>query len=97
MNKGMNNLPLPRGASAAKKGGSLPPPASPLVRRAVTPGGRGTRGAQPRFALSHQTRQIRVVPCLMRRFGKIPDHNGEGFALCEGSVGVVERAHHPGE
>lgn len=53
MNKGMNNLPLPRGASATKIGGSLPPPAFPLVRRAVTPDGRGTREAQPRFTLSH--------------------------------------------
>jgi hypothetical protein len=81
MNKGLNNLTLPRAASASKNRGSLPPPAPPLVRRAVAPGEGETRDAQPRFALSHQTREIRVVPRLMRRFGKIPDHTGEGFAL----------------
>ena len=50
----------------------------PLVRRAAAPGERGTHEAQPRFALSHQTREIRVVPLLMRRFGKVSNHNGEG-------------------
>ncbi len=41
------------------------------------PGERGTHEAQPRFALSHQTREIRVVPRLMRRFGKASNHSGE--------------------
>ncbi len=40
-----------------------------------------TRQAQPRFALSHQTREIHVVLRLMLRFGKISDHTGEGGAL----------------
>ena len=45
------------------------------------PGERGTHEAQPRFALSHQTREIRVVPRLMRRFGKASNHSGEETTL----------------
>ena len=54
---------------------------TPPVRRAVTPGGRGTREAQPRSAFPHRKREIRVVPRLMRRFVEVLDHNGEGAAL----------------
>ena len=54
---------------------------TPLVRRPVAPDVRGAREAHPRFAFPQSTREIRVVPCLMRGFGKVPDHNGEGSAL----------------
>ena len=64
-------------AHQRRKSGSLPPPSPPPVRRAVAPGGRGTREAQPRFTWSQPTREIRVVPPLMRRFGEVLDHNGE--------------------
>ena len=76
-----HHLPLPGGAPAPKIWGSLSPP-SPLpygapLRRAR----RGTREAQPRSAFPQSAREIRVVPCLMRGFGKVPDHNGEDSAL----------------
>jgi hypothetical protein len=54
---------------------------TPPVRRAVTPGEGGTGEAQPRIAVSQRTREIRVVPRLMRRFVKVSDHNGENSAL----------------
>ena len=57
----------------------------------------GAREAQPRFALSHQTREIRVVPHLMRHFGKARNHNDEDSTLYERSVVVVKSAHHQGE
>ena len=76
----VDHLTCSDGASALEKRGSLSPPA-PLSCGAVTPGGRGTREAQPRFAWSHQTRGIRVVPPLMGRFGKVSNHTGEGSAL----------------
>ena len=41
----------------------------------------GTREAQPRFAFPQRTREIRVAPRPVRRFGKVPNHNGEGSAL----------------
>ena len=41
----------------------------------------GTREAQPRFACTRSTREIRVVPRLMRRFVKDTHHNGEDSAL----------------
>ena len=49
----MNNLTLSRGASAAKIGGSLPPPSPPPVRRADAPCEAGDRrdGAALRFTL----------------------------------------------
>ena len=80
---------LPGGAPAAKKGGSLPPPA-PLSCGAPPRGARGgTREAQPRFAYPQRMREIRVVPRPMRRFVKVSNHNGEGSALWEkGVVGV---------
>ena len=40
-----------------------------------------TREAQPRFALSQEAGEIRVIPRPLRRFGKVPNHNGEGSAL----------------
>ena len=51
MNKGLNNLPLPRAASASKKQGSLPPPPPPSVRRADAPCEAGDRqdSAAPRL------------------------------------------------
>ena len=73
-------LPSPWRISAEKLGVALTT-SIPPVRRAVTPGKRGTREAQPRSAFPQPTREIRVVPCLMRGFGKVPDHNGEGSAL----------------
>ena len=42
---------------------------------------RGTREAQPCFAFSQRTREIHVVPRLMRRLGCTRYHNGEGSAL----------------
>ncbi len=51
------------------------------MRRAAAPREGETGGAQPRLALSHQTREIGVAPRLMRRFGKLSNHNGEGSAL----------------
>ena len=79
----LSTFALPRAAPAVKKGGSLPPP-SPVSCGA--PGEGGTREAQPHFALSQWMREIRVVLRLMRRFGKVPDHNGEGSALLEKRV-----------
>ena len=60
-----------------KKGGrSLHHLPSRAARRWVARG--GTRVAQPRFAYPQRMREIRVVPRPMRRFGKVPHHNGEG-------------------
>ena len=67
--------------TSGENGGVALSTSTPLVRRAVTPSEGGTGEAQPRFALPHQTRDIRVVPRLMRRFGKVANHNGEDFAL----------------
>ena len=53
----------------------------PPVRRAVAPCDGGTREAQPRYAIPQPTREIGVVPRLMRRFVEVLDHNGEGAAL----------------
>ena len=77
----VDHLTCSDGASALRKARVALTTSTPLVRRAAAPDGRGTREAQPRFALSHKTREIRVVPRLMRRFGKIPHHTGEGYAL----------------
>ena len=62
----VRRLTSSRAAPAAKKGGSLPPPAPHLVRRAVAPGEEGTREAQPRFALSKRRRGIHANPCPTR-------------------------------
>ena len=78
--KGRHLCPPPWRTSA-EKGGVALTTSTPLVRRAVAPGGRGTREAQLRFAFPQRTREIRVVPRLVRRFGKVPHHNGEGSAL----------------
>ena len=77
----LSGLAPSRGASAAKIWGSLPPPAPLLVWRAAAPGGRGTREVKPRFAWPQGTRDIRVVPRPVRRFGEVSDHNGGGTAL----------------
>ena len=81
MAEGLSTFDLTGAAPAAKKGGSLSPPVPLLVRRAVTPGERGNTRAQPRFALSHGTREIRVTSRPMRRFWEVPNYNGEGSAL----------------
>ena len=41
----------------------------------------GTREARPRFAFPQRTGEIRVVPRLMRRFGRVSNHNGENSSL----------------
>ena len=58
--------------TSVQKRGVAPSTSTPLVRRATAPGGRGTREAQPRIASPQRLRGIRVVPRLMRRFGKVP-------------------------
>ena len=74
--------PLPsRGRTSGQDMGVALTTRTPPVRRAVAPGARGTREAQPLFALSHRTREIRVIPIMMRRFAKASNHNGEGSAL----------------
>ena len=52
-----------------------------LARRGAARGARGTREAQPRFAVSQRTRKMLAVSRLMDHFGKVLHHNGEGFAL----------------
>ena len=80
MNKGMNNLPLPRGASAAKKW-VAPTTSTPLLRPAAAPGEGGTREAQPRICFSQRTWEMPVVPRLVRRCVKVSNHNGECSSL----------------
>ena len=58
-----------------------PSTSTPLVRRAGAPGEAGTREAQPRIAFSQRMRKMPVVPRPMRRFGKVPNHNGMGATL----------------
>ena len=70
-----------RWRTSANKHGVALTTITPPVRRAVAPGGRGTREAQPRFALSQPTRKVRDVPRLMRRCGEVHHHNDEGSAL----------------
>ncbi len=77
---GRHLCPPPWRISAEKWGVALTT-STRLVRRAVTPGEGGTREAQPRFAFPQQTRAIRVVPRLLRRFGKVPHHTGDCSAL----------------
>ena len=85
--------------TSGQKRGVAPSTSTPLVRRAVAPGEGGTREAKPRFALSHGTREIRVIPRPMRRFGKVPNHNGEGRPLrerrCGGQKHVTPQCHPP--
>ena len=64
-----------------QKRGVAPSTSTLLVRRAVGSGEGGIREAQPRFAFPQPTREIRVVPRRLRRFGEVPHHNGEGCAL----------------
>ena len=71
----------PRCRTSGQKRGVAPTTFSPLVRRADAPGEGGTREAPPRFAFSHRTREIRVIPRPMRRFVKVSNHNGEGSTL----------------
>ncbi len=68
-------------AHQRQKGGVAPTTSTPPVRRAAAARGRGTREAQPRFAFPQWTREIRVVPRPVRRFGEAFDHNGENSAL----------------
>ena len=67
--------------TSGQKGGVALTTITPPVRCAVAPCDGGTREAQPRFALSHRTREIRVVPRPMRRFGKSPTTTARGSAL----------------
>ena len=71
----------PRWRTSAKKGGVALTISTPPVRRAAAPAGRGTREAQPPFSFPWRTREIRVIPRLMQRFGEVLNHNGEGSAL----------------
>ena len=71
----------PRCRTSGQKRGVAPSTLSPLVRRAVAPGGSGTREAQPRIASSQRTRKMLVLPRLMRRFVKVSNHNGKDSAL----------------
>ena len=71
----------PRWRTSAKKGGVALTISTPPVRRAAAPAGRGTREAQPPFSFPWRTREIRVIPRLMQRFGEVLNHNGGGSAL----------------
>ena len=77
----VRRLTLAGDAPASKKGGSLPPPAPFSCGASSAPDGEGTGEEQPRFALPHWWREIRVVPLPMGRSGKVLNHNGEGGAL----------------
>ena len=77
----MSTLPPLWCRTSGPKRGVAPSTSTPLVRRAGAPGEGGTREAKPRIAFSHGTREIRVIPRPMRRFGKDPNPNGEGSAL----------------
>ena len=63
---------------AVRRRPRCPPPRTPAAPRG---GARGTREAQPRFAVSQRTRKMLAVSRLMDHFGKVSHHNGEGFAL----------------
>ena len=71
----------PRCRTSGQKRGVALTTSTPLVRRAVSPGEGGTREAQPRFAFPQRSRDIPVVPRLMRRFGNVPTTVGGGSAL----------------
>ena len=64
MNKGLNNLTLPRAASEAKIRGSLPPPSPPPVRRHDAPCEAGGRraGAARRFTPEEAAIRARRPP-----------------------------------
>ena len=66
---------------SGEKPGVAPTTSTPPVRRATAARWRGTREAQSRFGWSQGTRQVRVVPLPVRRFGEAFDHNGEDSAL----------------
>ena len=70
-------LTLAGDAPAVKKGGVAPSTSTPLVLRAVPPDGRGTREAQPRFALPRWGREIRLIPRPMGRSQKVLNYNRE--------------------
>ena len=65
-----------------------------LPRRADSPYEKGTREAQRRFALSHWGRDIPIIPRPMGRLRNVLNHNGEGSALREKGVVVVESTRH---
>ena len=71
----------PRCRTSGQKRGVAPSTSTPLVRRAAAPGGRGTREAQPRYAVSQRMRGIRSNPRPIRLSRQSPHHNGEGGAL----------------
>ena len=80
MNCEVKRLTLPDGAPAVKNPGSLSPPTPSRAARRHSGRGADTI-AQPCFALPHWTREVHVVPRLMRRFAKVSDHDGENTAL----------------
>ena len=78
---GVHHLPLPGGAPAPKKWGSLSPP-PPLPCGATTHRARGARtGPAPHGALLGRIWAIRANPRPMRVSGHSLDHDGEGLAL----------------
>ena len=69
--------PCPVPHQRSKRGGrSLHQHPSSAARWRAARG--GTPGAQPRFAFSQRTLEMLVVPRPMRRFGEVPNHNGDG-------------------
>ena len=81
VNFGVHHLPLPGGAPAPKKPGSLPPP-SPLPCGAPTRRvRRGHAGPAPYCALLRRTRGIRANPPPIRLSRQSSHHSGEGCAL----------------
>lgn len=81
---------LSRAAPASKNERAISPPVPLFVRGPLCRARRGTRKAQPGYALPQQTREIRVVPCLMRRFGEVSDHNGEGLRPLRERLGALQ-------
>ena len=86
--------------TSGQKRGVAPSTSTPLVRRAVAPGEGGTREAQPRFALSHGTREIRVIPCPHAAFRKSPEPQRRGVRplrerRCGGQEHVTPQCHPP--
>ena len=88
MNKGLNNLPLPCGASAAETWGSLPPPA-PLSCGALPRRARGdTRGAASlRFIATDAGNPCQ--PFSNKAFQARPQPQQRGLTLWERSVVLV--------
>ena len=78
--KGRHLFPR-RWRTSGEKGGVALSTSTPSRTARRYAGREGDSRGQPRFAFSQGTREIRVVPRSLRRFGKVSNHNGEGFAL----------------